>query len=196
MKAGALSGSAILTVKSAGPRASYDWQMSVDGGKTWTEIPSTTKAKTNVAALAVGTSVQFRFRTLTPKGQSDWSQPTGLARIQTGSVATMTDTVEVATDPARIVTGTAGVTTGAARIFTGTAGVATGPGRIVAGMARVTSGPGRVVAGTAGVTIGPAEEETGPARTSINPVGAGAGEAHVRAAKTLPLRVILSLLRA
>ncbi len=78
VKAGTVSDAAILTVKSAGAHASYDWQMSVDGGKTWTEIPSTTRAKTTVAALPVSTTVQFRFRTPTPKGQSDWSQPAGL----------------------------------------------------------------------------------------------------------------------
>jgi hypothetical protein len=78
VKAGAVSGAALLTVKSAGTHASYDWQMSVDGGKTWTEIPSTTRAKTTVTALPAGTTVQFRFRSLTPKGQTDWSQPTSL----------------------------------------------------------------------------------------------------------------------
>ena len=78
VKEGAVSGSAVLTVKSAGAHASYDWQMSVDGGKTWTEIPSTTRVKTTVAALPAGTAVQFRFRSLTPKGQSDWSQPIAL----------------------------------------------------------------------------------------------------------------------
>jgi hypothetical protein len=75
---GPVSGTAILVVKSAGYHASYDWQMSVDGGKTWTEIPSTTRTKTSVPALPVGTTVIFRFRSLTPKGQSDWSQPIGL----------------------------------------------------------------------------------------------------------------------
>jgi hypothetical protein len=28
-----------------------------------------------VTALPVGTNVQFRFRSLTPKGQADWCQP-------------------------------------------------------------------------------------------------------------------------
>jgi hypothetical protein len=31
-----------------------------------------------VTALPAGTTVQFRFRSLTPKGQTDWSQPTSL----------------------------------------------------------------------------------------------------------------------
>jgi hypothetical protein len=78
VKAGTVSGAAVLEVESAGTHASYDWQMSVDGGKTWTEIPSTTRVKTTVTALPVSTTVQFRFRSLTPKGQSDWSQPIAL----------------------------------------------------------------------------------------------------------------------
>jgi hypothetical protein len=78
VKQGEVSGTAILEVKSAGTHASYDWGMSVDGGKTWTELVSTTRTKTTVTALPVGTTVQFRFRSLTPKGQSDWSQPIGL----------------------------------------------------------------------------------------------------------------------
>ena len=75
VKEGPISGSIILTVRSAGMHASYDWEMSVDAGKTWTELPSTTRTKTTVTALPVGTNVQFRFRSLTPKGQADWCQP-------------------------------------------------------------------------------------------------------------------------
>lgn len=78
VKQGPVSGMVLLAVRSAGSRASYDWQMSIDGGKTWTEIPSTTKTRTSVSALPVGTTVQFRSRSLTPKGQSDWTQPIGM----------------------------------------------------------------------------------------------------------------------
>jgi len=75
VKQGAVSGSVILSVRSAGKHASYDWEMSIDGGKTWTALTSTTQTKTTVTALPVGTNVMFRFRALTPKGQGDWSQP-------------------------------------------------------------------------------------------------------------------------
>jgi hypothetical protein len=78
VKQGSVSGTAILTVKSEGPHAAYDWQMSVDAGHTWTDLTSTTKARTSVSALPVATTVQFRFRALTPKGQGDWSQPIAL----------------------------------------------------------------------------------------------------------------------
>jgi hypothetical protein len=73
-----VSGSVELITKAAGPRAAYDWQYSTDGGKTWIDVVSTTKAKTTIPGLPVATNVMFRFRTLTPKGRSDWSQPTSL----------------------------------------------------------------------------------------------------------------------
>ena len=78
VKQGTVSGSIILTVRSAGKHASYDWEMSIDGAKTWTALSSTTQTKTTVTALPVGTNVMFRFRSLTPKGQGDWSQPLGI----------------------------------------------------------------------------------------------------------------------
>lgn len=78
MKAGTAPGAAVLAVKSAAARASYGWAMSVDAGKTSTEIPSTTKSRTTVSALPAATTVPFRLLSLTPEGQSDWSQPTSL----------------------------------------------------------------------------------------------------------------------
>ena len=75
---GTVSGAAVLSAKSAGPHASYDWQMSVDGGHTWTELTSTPQSRTKVTSLPPGTTVSFRFRSLTPKGQGDWSQPIAL----------------------------------------------------------------------------------------------------------------------
>jgi len=47
------------TTASAGHRASYDWEYSADGGKTWVLLPSTLQAKTSVTGLAAGTTVQF-----------------------------------------------------------------------------------------------------------------------------------------
>jgi hypothetical protein len=75
---GPISGSAHLTAKSTGPRAAYDWEWSGDAGKTWVQATSTTQARTTITGLPVGTSVQFRFRSVTPKGQSDWCQPVSL----------------------------------------------------------------------------------------------------------------------
>jgi hypothetical protein len=73
-KQGTVSGSAKLTATVAARRASYDWEYSTDGGKTWVSAPSSLQAKTTVTGLPVGTSVLFRFRTVTKTGEGDWSQ--------------------------------------------------------------------------------------------------------------------------
>jgi hypothetical protein len=78
-KPGAVSGSAKLTATVAARRASYEWESSIDGGKTWVALPSTLQAKTTVNGLVVGTSVMFRFRSVTKTGEGDWSQ--GLALL-------------------------------------------------------------------------------------------------------------------
>jgi hypothetical protein len=76
---GAVSGSAKVTAVSAGPRSSYDWEYSVDGGKTWVAAPSTIQAKTTIGGLPAGTTVLFRYLAVTAKGgQGDWSQATAL----------------------------------------------------------------------------------------------------------------------
>jgi hypothetical protein len=78
-KPGALSGTAIVTAVSAGARSSYEWQYSVDGGKTWVSAPATIQGKTTIGGLPVGTTVQFRYLPVTAKdGQGDWSQPISL----------------------------------------------------------------------------------------------------------------------
>lgn len=75
VKAGATSGSVQVVAKATKGATANDWQMSSDGGKTWVDLPSTTKASTTVANLTPGTSVQFRQRVLTKAGSSDWSNP-------------------------------------------------------------------------------------------------------------------------
>jgi hypothetical protein len=69
---GPVSGSAKLVAKSAGQRASYEWQYGTDG-KTWTTMPVTLKAKTIVENLTPGTSYSFRYRAVTKAGEGDWS---------------------------------------------------------------------------------------------------------------------------
>ena len=56
-------------------RASYEWQYSADGGKTWQSAPSTLRTKTIIAGLQPGVSYAFRFRAITKSGPSDWSDP-------------------------------------------------------------------------------------------------------------------------
>jgi hypothetical protein len=75
---GAVSGAAKLVTRSAGPRSAYDWEYSLDAGKTWVILPSTVQAKTIATGLPVGVTVMFRFRSVTKTGESDWSQPVAL----------------------------------------------------------------------------------------------------------------------
>jgi hypothetical protein len=74
VKPGPVTGSVKLVAKSAGPRASYDWEWSADGGKTWTQVLPTLQAKTTVIGLPVATTCEFRYRATTKAGAGDWSQ--------------------------------------------------------------------------------------------------------------------------
>jgi len=69
-----LSGTVQLVAKATKGAKSNEWQYSTDGGKTWVDLPPTTKASTTVN-LMPGTTVSYRQRVLTKSGQSDWSQP-------------------------------------------------------------------------------------------------------------------------
>jgi hypothetical protein len=69
-----VSGSVKLITKSSGTRSGYEWEYSLDGGKTWVNAPVTLQAKTTVAGLTPGATVQFRYRPVTKGGEGDWSQ--------------------------------------------------------------------------------------------------------------------------
>jgi hypothetical protein len=71
---GPLSGTARLLAGPAGHRASYEWQYSTDGGKTWVPASVTLQAKTTIVGLTPGATVQFRYRPVTKTGEGDWSQ--------------------------------------------------------------------------------------------------------------------------
>jgi hypothetical protein len=77
-KAGTVSGAVHLTAQSAGPRACYEWQYSVDAGKTWIQAPNTMQAKTTILNLPVAVVVEFRYRVTTKLGMGDWSLPTSI----------------------------------------------------------------------------------------------------------------------
>jgi hypothetical protein len=77
-KPGPVSGTVTLVAASAARRASYDWEYSTDGGKTWVTAASTLQTKTTVVGLAAGTTVLFRYRSVTKTGEGDWSQPVAL----------------------------------------------------------------------------------------------------------------------
>jgi hypothetical protein len=78
VRLGALSGTARLVAKAAGGRAAYDWEYSVDGGKTWSAATTTLQATTVIAGLPVAAMVVFRFRSVIKGGAGDWSQPVSL----------------------------------------------------------------------------------------------------------------------
>jgi len=75
---GKVSGTAAVTAKTAAKRASYEWQYSTDGGKTWLTAPATLQSKTSIAGLTPGATVQFKYRAVTKAGEGDWSQPQSL----------------------------------------------------------------------------------------------------------------------
>ena len=75
VKAGATSGTLHVVAKATKGAKAHHWQLSTDGGKTWVDLPPTTKAKTQVANLTPGTTVQLREATLTKAGLGDWSLP-------------------------------------------------------------------------------------------------------------------------
>ena len=78
-KPGPIAGSVHVTAVTAGPRSSYEWQYSLDGGKTWVAMPATIQGKTTITGLPSGTTVLFRYLVVTAKGgQGDWSAPTSV----------------------------------------------------------------------------------------------------------------------
>jgi hypothetical protein len=73
-----ITGTAKVVAPSAGHRASYEWEYSIDGAKTWLTLPVTLQAKTTVSGLVAGTTVQFRYRAVTKTGEDNWSAPVSL----------------------------------------------------------------------------------------------------------------------
>jgi len=70
-----LSGSVRVVARATKGAKAHDWQYSTDGGKTWIDVPSTTKSSTSISGLQPGTTVTVRNRVLMKAGPSDWSQP-------------------------------------------------------------------------------------------------------------------------
>ena len=70
---GPVSGAVVITTPVAARRASYEWEYSADGGKTWVAAPVTLKTRATVVGLVPGTSYAFRSRSVTKAGTSDWT---------------------------------------------------------------------------------------------------------------------------
>ena len=69
------SGSVKLTAQGQKGAHAHNWQLSTDGGKTWTDSPDTTRATTTITGLTPGVNVMYRHRVLTKSGPGEWSQP-------------------------------------------------------------------------------------------------------------------------
>lgn len=74
---GLVSGDVKLDARAVSADASYYWQWSTDM-KTWVSVPETKKASTTITGLTPATTYYFRFRALTRKGMTDWSQDVSL----------------------------------------------------------------------------------------------------------------------
>jgi hypothetical protein len=75
-KSGRVSGVLNVITTAVNGATGYQWQHSLDGGKTWIDMPATTKAQTTLSGLTPKTTVWFRVRALVRKtGLTDWSQP-------------------------------------------------------------------------------------------------------------------------
>jgi hypothetical protein len=80
-KLGTVSGSVVLQAnetllvgRGVRKRASFNWQFSADGGKTWTSAPSTPLASTTVEGLTPLTTYSFRVNATVSKTTGAWSQ--------------------------------------------------------------------------------------------------------------------------
>lgn len=64
----------ILYALHPGTAASFDWQRSTDG-TPWTDMKSTTAAKTTLSGLTPWILYSFRYRVLITHGKGDWNDP-------------------------------------------------------------------------------------------------------------------------
>jgi hypothetical protein len=72
---GPVSGTVKVFAAVAGKRVSYEWQYTANGGATWIVLPPTTQARTTLSGLTPQSTIELKFRAVTPTGVEDWSQP-------------------------------------------------------------------------------------------------------------------------
>ena len=70
---GNVTGSVTLTAPATRGRVSYEWEVSTDGGKTWQQLPPTTRSRAIITGLQPGVDHAFRTRTVTTNGATNWS---------------------------------------------------------------------------------------------------------------------------
>ncbi len=71
---GPVLGSVDLTAPASRKGDPHEWGVSIDG-HTWTALPPTRKASTQVTGLPVGVMHYFRHRALAKNGSTEWSDP-------------------------------------------------------------------------------------------------------------------------
>jgi hypothetical protein len=75
VKPGRVSRSLVAEIRSFAKRASYEWEISLDGGKTWIRVRTTLQTKTVITDLPLGKFVQVRCRPVTKSGPGEWVGP-------------------------------------------------------------------------------------------------------------------------
>ncbi len=79
-KLGSVSGTVVLDANAtalagkSGKKVCFNWQWTVDGGKTFSSAPSTPNAKTTIEGLPALTTVGFRVSITSVAGPGEWSQ--------------------------------------------------------------------------------------------------------------------------
>jgi hypothetical protein len=73
VKRGDVAGELLVIARAVAGAGVYYWEMSADL-ETWSALPDTRAASTQVSGLTVGHTYHFRFRALARKGKTDYSQ--------------------------------------------------------------------------------------------------------------------------
>jgi hypothetical protein len=68
----------MLVGKGVKKRPTFNWQLSIDGGKTWSIAPSTPLAKTVIENLTPMTTYLFRVSATVANIAGEWSQPVSI----------------------------------------------------------------------------------------------------------------------
>jgi hypothetical protein len=81
-KPGTASGEVKLVAPFAGKGTSYEWEYSIDGGATWLIMSPTIQSSTSLVGLTPGTGVMFKYRYVTRRGVSAWSEAITLVAVK------------------------------------------------------------------------------------------------------------------
>jgi hypothetical protein len=68
----------MLVGKGVTKRPTFNWQLSIDGGKTWSIVPSTPLANTVIENLTPMTTYLFRVSATVANVPGEWSQPVSI----------------------------------------------------------------------------------------------------------------------